>query len=150
MNKTALAAIALAALAGAGYLFLPSGQEPAPDAQTASTRPSAAPEGAPMVEVRTVELTGNEPLGETAFNAKCAACHGENASGRNGMGPPLVHKIYEPGHHGDQSFLMAAQNGVRAHHWPFGDMPPVEGLTVSDVSNIVAYIRALQRANGID
>jgi hypothetical protein len=29
-------------------------------------------------------------------------------------------------------------------------MPPVEGLTVSDIANIVAYVRALQRANGIE
>lgn len=103
-----------------------------------------------MVEVKTVELSGNEVLGETAFNAKCAECHGETGAGRNGMAPPLIHKIYEPGHHGDQSFLIATQIGVRAHHWPFGDMPPVDGLTVSDVANIVAYIRALQRANGIE
>lgn len=148
MNKPALAAVALAALAGIGYALLPSGQD-MPAAQNATTRPTAAPEGAPMVEVRTVDLSGNEQLGETAFNAKCAACHGANAAGRNGMGPPLIHKIYEPGHHGDQSFLLAVQNGVRAHHWPFGDMAPVEGLTPSDVANIVAYVRALQRANGI-
>lgn len=150
MNRTALATIALAALAVVGYLWLSTGQTPAPASGTATTRPSTAPEGAPMVEVRTVELSGNEPLGETAFTAKCASCHGENAAGRNGMGPPLIHKFYEPGHHGDQAFLLAVQNGVRAHHWPFGDMPPVEGLTQSDVANIVAYIRALQRANGIE
>ncbi len=150
MNKTTLAVIALAALAGAGYAVLRPGQDAAPDVQSSTTRPSSNAQGAPMVEVKTVAFTGNEPLGETAFNAKCAECHGVNAAGRNGMGPPLIHKIYEPGHHGDQAFLLAAQNGVRAHHWPFGDMPPVEGLTVADVGNIVAYIRALQRANGIE
>jgi hypothetical protein len=52
--------------------------------------------------------------------------------------------------HGDQAFLMAAQNGVRAHHWPFGDMPPVEWLTVSDLGNILANIRARRRAYGIE
>lgn len=149
MNKTILAAIALSALLVAGYSVMQSGQERVPDMQTATTRPSSAPEGAPMVEVRTVELSGKKALGETAFTAKCASCHGENAAGRNGMGPPLVHKIYEPSHHGDHAFLLAAQNGVRAHHWPFGDMAPIEGLTQSDVANIVAYVRALQRANGI-
>jgi len=102
-----------------------------------------------MVEVKLPTLSGNEALGETAFTAKCAECHGAAGSGRNGMGPPLIHKIYEPGHHGDRAFLLAVQNGVRAHHWPFGDMPPVKGLTVADVGNIVAYVRALQRANGI-
>jgi hypothetical protein len=48
------------------------------------------------------------------------------------------------------SFVLAVKNGVRAHHWRFGDMPPVDGLTQSDVMNIVAYVRELQRANGIN
>ena len=67
-----------------------------------------------------------------------------------GVAPPLVHVIYEPSHHGDRAFLLAAQNGVRGHHWPFGNMPPVEGITQADVMDIVAYIRRLQRENGID
>jgi len=40
--------------------------------------------------------------------------------------------------------------GVRAHHWSFGNMPAVEGLTRADVKMIIAYIRELQRANGIN
>jgi hypothetical protein len=48
------------------------------------------------------------------------------------------------------AFVMAAQNGVRAHHWKFGDMPPVEGVTNADILNVVAYVRALQRENGIN
>ncbi len=86
--------------------------------------------------------------GEALFVANCVACHGENALGSE-QGPPLIHKIYEPGHHGDLSFLNAALNGVRAHHWRFGNMPPVEGITAEEVAKIVAYIRTLQRANGI-
>lgn len=89
-------------------------------------------------------------LGKTAFDAKCASCHGQNAAGRNGKAPPLVHKIYEPSHHSDMAFLLAAQNGVRAHHWRFGDMPPVKGLTKSDVKNIARYVRELQVENGIN
>ena len=49
------------------------------------------------------------------------------AAGHDGAGPPLVHKIYQPGHRSDMAFVLAAQNGVRAHHWPFGNRPPVEG-----------------------
>ncbi len=48
------------------------------------------------------------------------------------------------------AFLMAARNGVRSHHWKFGDMPPVEGITDAEVKTIVAYVRALQQANGIN
>ncbi|HSM30420.1 MAG TPA: c-type cytochrome, partial [Woeseiaceae bacterium] len=66
------------------------------------------------------------------------------------IAPPLIHRIYEPNHHGDQSFYLAAKQGVRSHHWPFGDMPPVESITDAEVGQIVAYVRTLQRANGIE
>lgn len=106
--------------------------------------------GEPLVAVTVPELIAAEQLGESAFNAKCASCHGDNAAGREGMAPPLVHRLYEPGHHGDEAFLIAARFGVRSHHWSFGDMPPVEGVTEQEVAAIVTYVRALQRANGID
>ncbi|MFZ8875205.1 MAG: cytochrome c, partial [Paracoccaceae bacterium] len=61
----------------------------------------------------------------------------------------LVHKIYEPSHHGDQSFQMAVAMGVRSHHWKFGNMPAIEGLSREDVFQITQYVRELQRANGI-
>ena len=88
-------------------------------------------------------------IGKRAFEATCAACHGDNAAGQDGVAAPLVHKIYEPGHHSDMAFFMAVDNGVRAHHWSFGNMPPVPALTKGDVKAIVAYVRELQRENGI-
>ena len=88
--------------------------------------------------------------GKLAFDENCASCHGKNASGSNGNGPPLIHKIYEPGHHGDMAFVLAAKTGTRAHHWKFGNMPPVEDITDEQVKNIIAYVRKLQRANGIN
>lgn len=95
-------------------------------------------------------LTGKQQIGARAFETNCATCHGVNAAGRDGIGPPLVHIIYEPSHHGDQSFHLAVMNGVRSHHWPYGNMPPVDGLTTGDVDMIVDYVRALQRSNGIN
>ena len=94
-------------------------------------------------------LSVREQQGRDLFAEYCAACHGVNASGSEN-GPPLVHRIYEPGHHGDESFLLAAQRGVRSHHWEFGDMPPREDVTQTEVRVIISYVRALQRANGID
>ena len=114
---------------------------------------ATAPEepGEPLVAVTfPAGFTAKEQMGERAFEAKCAACHGVNAAGRDGMGPPLVHIVYEPNHHGDQAFHLAAMNGVRSHHWPYGNMPAVEGLTISDVDAIIAYVRVLQRSNGIN
>ncbi len=44
---------------------------------------------------------------------------------------------------------MAARSGVRPHHWNFGPMPPVSGLTDQQVAAIVAYVRSQQQAAGI-
>lgn len=86
--------------------------------------------------------------GRPLFDANCAVCHGSRAAGTD-QGPPLIHRIYEPSHHGDYAFQMAVRNGVRAHHWRFGNMPPVPGLTENQVAWITAYVREIQEANGI-
>ena len=86
--------------------------------------------------------------GETTFNANCSACHGKQAAGTD-HGPPLVHKVYEPNHHGDEAFKRAAANGVKAHHWEFGNMPKIDAVTPADVDQIVKYVRWLQRQAGI-
>ena len=118
---------------------------PAPE-QAADLAP-----GAVLVSVTLPDtFTATEQIGATAFAAKCADCHGVNGAGRDGVAPPLIHKIYEPSHHGDASFHAAVMNGVRAHHWTFGNMPPVDGLTHTDIDAIVAYVRTLQRTNGIN
>jgi hypothetical protein len=47
------------------------------------------------------------------------------------------------------AFQRAAAQGVRAHHWKFGNMPNIDGVVPEDVSQIIAYIRWLQRQAGI-
>lgn len=86
--------------------------------------------------------------GEAKFHAHCSACHGPQGTGTQ-QGPPLVHKIYEPNHHGDAAFQRAATFGVKAHHWEFGNMPKIDGVTSADVEQITGYIRWLQRQAGI-
>lgn len=100
------------------------------------------------VDVVLPALTPTAKAGKSAFDANCAVCHGDNAAGTN-QGPPLVHIIYEPSHHADPSFVLAVRNGVRAHHWPFGDMAPVPGVTDDEIVAIITYVRELQRHNGI-
>lgn len=104
----------------------------------------AKPESATMASSVPAELRA----GEAKFNANCAACHGKQGVGTS-HGPPLVHKIYEPNHHGDAAFQRAAASGVRAHHWEFGNMPRIESVTPEDVEQITRYIRWLQRQAGI-
>ena len=131
-------AIALLAL----VLAACSAEEP-PASSYSATQPATA-----AVAVTVPDLSENAQVGERTFNANCALCHGPNASG-TGLGPPLVHKIYEPGHHQDFTIQSAVRNGVPAHHWPFGNMPPVPAVAEEDIPDIICYIRELQRANGI-
>lgn len=101
-----------------------------------------------VVEVVAGEHSETGLAGKKLFAANCTQCHGENAMGTN-QGPPLVHAIYEPGHHGNASFVIAVARGVRAHHWDFGNMPAVEGLSIDEINQVICYVRELQLANDI-
>lgn len=97
-------------------------------------------------------LVPNLAQGESLYLQNCASCHGIDLKGTDKgdtRGPPLLHKIYEPSHHGDAAFQLAAKNGVRAHHWSYGDMAPVPKVTPDDVAHITAYVRAQQLKFGI-
>ena len=87
--------------------------------------------------------------GRALFGQACAACHGAELEGTE-RGPPLIHPYYRPGHHDDAAFVRAVRLGVIAHHWTFGDMPPVEGLSGEQIAAIVAWVRERQRAAGIE
>lgn len=108
----------------------------------------APPTNAALVSVNLPVLSDIASAGKDAFDANCASCHGVNGAGSD-RGPPLIHDIYNPGHHDDASFFRAAMRGVRRHHWNFGDMPPQPEVTPEEVAAIVRYIRELQGANGI-
>ena len=137
MTRRTILAIAAMVLAGGGLVWLS-----APNDHDHSRHHAAAH------NVKVPALSPAAQQGETLFNAQCAQCHGKNAAGTEN-GPPLVHKIYEPSHHSDLSFQRAAKFGVRAHHWSFGNMPPVAGITETEVDRVITYVRTLQRANGI-
>ena len=82
------------------------------------------------------------------LNKNCLSCHGPNGVGTT-QGPPLVHRYYVPSHHADEAFRRAIRFGVVPHHWHFGPMPPVEGLDDREVAGVIAYLRWLQRQQGI-
>lgn len=94
------------------------------------------------------KLSAAAARGQAAFAKFCASCHGTDAGGTN-AGPPLIHRFYEPDHHGDMAFVMAARRGSRAHHWNFGDMPPVDGITDAEIADIISFVREVQKANGV-
>ncbi len=101
-----------------------------------------------LVRVTVPALSVPAARGKAAFDRVCAVCHGVNAAGGD-KGPPLVHDIYNPGHHADGAFVLAAKRGVPAHHWRFGDMPPQPNVSDTEIQEIVRYIRELQAANRI-
>ncbi len=101
------------------------------------------------VTVKVPDLSSVALEGKTLFEKNCLACHGKNAAG-TGQGPPFINPIYRPDHHGDQAFVIAAMQGVRAHHWRFGNMPAQPQVKPDEIQKIVIYVRALQRANGIN
>ncbi len=98
--------------------------------------------------LKTPEMTPPLNIGKMVYDRYCAECHGLNAAGTD-KGPTFLHRVYHPGHHGDAAFLIAPRQGAKAHHWPFGDMKPVEGVTDAQLERVVDYVRALQKANGL-
>lgn len=102
----------------------------------------------PQIPQPSPGLMPNAAKGKALYAQNCASCHGADLQGTD-QGPPFLHRIYEPSHHGDAAFQLAVRSGVRAHHWKFGDMQPVPGLSADDVAHIVAYVRSQQRLVGI-
>lgn len=142
MNKGKIAVFATVAAVIAVAAIWTRGGETPPSAVANAGQAAAVSVAVPA------SFSDEAKIGERAFNAICAACHGVNAAGTD-VGPPLVHEIYEPSHHGDYAFESAVTNGVRAHHWQFGNMPPQPALTKADLRSVIAYVRELQRENGI-
>jgi hypothetical protein len=58
--------------------------------------------------------------------------------------------VYAPDHHPDAAYRSAIADGAAAHHWNFGDMPPVNGLSSGEVELVIAYIRQQQQERGFE
>ena len=99
-------------------------------------------------EDASTSTSGDVAAGEVLYQANCAACHGADLRGTD-QGPPHLDPIYLPDHHADLSFRLAIEQGVQPHHWPFGPMPPVEGLDQQDITDVIAYVRDQQREAGL-
>ena len=95
-----------------------------------------------------VEIPFHLGMGQLLYQQYCSACHGSDLGGTN-QGPPLVHPFYKPSHHGDDSFYRAALKGVRQHHWNFGDMPPVAGMTAKKMDQLLPYLRYYQQQKNL-
>ena len=107
----------------------------------------------PMTGATEFDIPPQDPQlvvqGEALYEAHCATCHGSDLRG-TAAGPSQLSVIYQPGHHPDEAYALAVLNGVRSHHWDFGDMAPVPGLTKPRIDAIVAYVRQMQRTEGFE
>jgi len=87
--------------------------------------------------------------GEPLYAATCAECHGDDLRGTD-QGPSHLSEVYVPGHHSDGAFFLAVRVGSPQHHWNFGPMAPVDGLSDGDIAAITAYVRQQQRDHGFE
>jgi mono/diheme cytochrome c family protein len=87
--------------------------------------------------------------GQQLYAQSCASCHGTDLGGTD-LGPPLLSIVYAPAHHPDEAFRSAIVNGVAAHHWEFGPMPPLTGLGDADIDAIIAFVREVQQREGFE
>ncbi len=86
--------------------------------------------------------------GKALYEKHCAKCHGLGGRGTD-KGPPFLDRVYRPSHHADMAFRLAVLNGVRAHHWRFGNMPPIKDVGMAELGMIIRYVRHIQREAGI-
>ena len=98
----------------------------------------------PAISAEDIEVPFHLGKGQLLYEKYCSSCHGQQLNGSD-MGPPLIHPFYKPSHHNDKSFYRAALKGVKQHHWNFGDMPAVAGITPGKMDRIVPYLRYYQR-----
>lgn len=93
--------------------------------------------------------TNAEADGEAVYAKSCASCHGPDLRGTD-RGPSFFSQVYEPAHHPDDAFRAAITKGSPAHHWGFGDMPPVTGLGNDEIDAVIHYIRRQQERHGFE
>lgn len=86
--------------------------------------------------------------GRELYAENCAVCHGPGGEGTD-QGPPFLDEVYVPSHHADESFQAAVARGVQPHHWDFGPMPPIPGLSEDEVADITLHVRQLQAEAGV-
>ena len=87
--------------------------------------------------------------GAAVYQHYCAECHGVDLRGTD-KGPSQLSIIYEPGHHSDYAFRSAISEGAPEHHWWFGDMPPVEGISDDEIEVVISFVRAEQERLGFE
>ena len=135
--------LATLTLAAAVLVSCSSGDTQTPAEPGEGAADSSAPAAADPEDAVGEPAPAEFAEGEALYNTSCAECHGIGGVGTD-QGPPHLSPVYVQSHHGDDAFRGAIANGAIAHHWGFGDMAPVEGLSDADVDQIIGYVRWIQ------
>ena len=96
------------------------------------------------------QLSAEAQHGRDVINEKCADCHGVDGTGGSRKGPPILHSMYRREIFPDILFRQAMVHGKREKNWRFGPMEPVAGITEDDIVGVIAFVRELQDATGIE
>jgi len=96
------------------------------------------------------ELSAQAQQGRNIVNAQCTECHGVDGLGGSRKGPPLLHPMYRFDVYPDYHFKRVLKEGRPEHHWRFGPMPAQPQLSEADANAIIAYVRAVHNANGVE
>lgn len=95
------------------------------------------------------QLSAGAQHGRTIINERCIDCHGVDGTGGSRKGPPILHPMYRNEIFPDFVFKNSVLNGKREKNWRFGPMAPVEGLSDADVDDVIAFVREVQAATGV-
>ena len=86
--------------------------------------------------------------GRIAFAEECAGCHGRLAGGTE-RGPDLIQPAYGRRARSDAQFRRAVREGMPARRGGYGEMPAVKGVSERRLDRMIAFLREVQRVNGI-
>ena len=86
--------------------------------------------------------------GRIAFAEEFAGCHGRLARG-NERGPDLIQPDYGRRVRSDAQFRRAVREGIPVPRAGYGAMPAVKGVSERRLDRMIAFLREVQRVNGI-
>ena len=95
-------------------------------------------------------VAGDAGSGADIYNAYCAACHGGDAKGINGLGKPLVDSAFVAGQSEDQlaTFIKEGRSADDPANTTGIAMPPSGGyqrLTAQNLLDVSAFLLSLNR-----
>jgi mono/diheme cytochrome c family protein len=87
--------------------------------------------------------------GPVVYEARCASCHGADLGG-GALGPSLRSELYGPEQFTDDQIRASISQGAEQVNWEFGPMPMVSGLSAAEIDAVVAHVRGVQAAEGLE